>query len=134
MAKRTIPKGDTFEPLKFSVKDQRGLVDLTAALGPIVGFFQGRDARGDVVGTITGTIMPIAPPEDGLDEDGRPIQLNAQYDFEPGDTDRVLDYQGQIRVEWTATPGEARETFPSGTGGQARFFEFAVVENLDPGP
>ena len=143
MAKRTIPKGDTAEPLKFSVKDQRGLVDLTAAEGRITGYFQGRDDDGAVVATIVGDVVPIAPAEDGLDEDGRPIELNARYDLQAGDTDLPpagadwpvtltrLSYRGQIRVEWDRD-GLRVETLPSGTNGEPRFFEFVVVDNLVP--
>lgn len=131
MAKRTIPKGNTFPALRLSVQDQEGLVDLTAAAGRITGYFQGRDDRGAVVGTITGSIVPITPPEEGLDEDGRAVSFNARYDWQAGDTDRIASYRGQIVVEWD-TPGTQIETFPSGENGEMGYFEFAVVENLQP--
>lgn len=131
MAKRTIPKGDTFPALRLSVQDQEGLVDLTAALGRITGFFEGRDDRGAFIGTIVGDVVPIAPPEEGLDEDGRSVSFNARYAWQAGDTDRILSYRGQVRVEWDAA-GEQVETFPSGANGEPVYFEFAIVDNLDP--
>lgn len=132
MAKRTVPKGDTYPPLRLSVQDQQGLLDLTAAEGTIVGYFEGSVGE-TVIGTITGPIEPIAPPEDGLDADGNSIQFNARYVWQPGDTDEIADYRGQIRVEWDAG-GDDVETFPSGEDGEAIFFEFSVVDNLVPAP
>lgn len=144
MAKRTIPKGDTSPAVRVSVVDDRGeLVDLTAAEGRITGYLQGRDDSDVVVGTLVGDFVPIAPPEDALDEDGRPIQVNARYDLQPGDTDLPpagsdwpdpltrLSYRGQIRVEWDRD-GLLVETFPSGRDGEPRYFEFVVVDTIIP--
>lgn len=132
MAKRTVPKGDTSPPLRLSISDQEGLVDLTAAAGTITGYFQGHQGE-TLVGTIVGPIEPIAPPEDGLDENGEDVQFNARYVWQAGDTDVIADYRGQVRVEWDAG-GTQVETFPSGKGGEAEFFEFSVVDNLVPAP
>ena len=102
MADRTIPAGDTFPPLKVSVADEAGLVDLTTATSVELAARSG-------VNTINGTMTVIDPPET-VDIDGVATQVNARYDFTAGDTDTTGSFTIRVKVTWSA--GEI-EHFPN---------------------
>jgi hypothetical protein len=97
-----MKRGDTFPPLKLTVEDASGLVDLTTATGIRV-LIKSDSNLIELVG------VPIDPPEDET-ENGVTVQRNLQADFSAGDTDIVDTYKIEVEVTWAV--GEI-ETFPS---------------------
>jgi hypothetical protein len=125
MADPNFPRGDTTPPLRMCIRDQAGLVDLTAASRVTLYAVSASDV-------ITGAVTPIDPPEpDAADPT---VLYNALYDWQAGDTDAPGEYRCQVEAVFA---GETI-TYPNGQDGQAAWFTFFVVDRVasaaDVGP